>query len=122
MNGWSTHTGDALSLPMDNIDTDQLIPARFMSQPRTAGYADFLLHDIRRDAPVSIDIESGQLQCESLAIDFYLEDSLQHKLLNGWDDIDLTLNHIDQIAAFRTRRFANHAWALPASTTNTQSN
>ncbi|MEM6986133.1 MAG: 3-isopropylmalate dehydratase small subunit, partial [Pseudomonadota bacterium] len=28
----------------------QLLPARFMSQPREAGYGDFLLHDVRRDA------------------------------------------------------------------------
>ena len=48
MSGWSEHKGLAVSLPMDNIDTDQLIPARFMSQPRADGYGDFLLHDVRR--------------------------------------------------------------------------
>ena len=33
-----------------NVDTDQLIPARFMSVPRSEGYGDYLLHDVRRDA------------------------------------------------------------------------
>lgn len=45
----TTHTGRAIGLPIANIDTDQLIPARFMSTPRQEGYARFLLHDIRRD-------------------------------------------------------------------------
>jgi 3-isopropylmalate/(R)-2-methylmalate dehydratase small subunit len=40
---------DAIACPLDleNIDTDQLIPARFMKQPRSKGYGGFLLHDLR---------------------------------------------------------------------------
>jgi 3-isopropylmalate/(R)-2-methylmalate dehydratase small subunit len=37
----------AVPLPYSNIDTDQLIPARFMSRPRAQGYGDLLLHDMR---------------------------------------------------------------------------
>ncbi|MDB4224265.1 3-isopropylmalate dehydratase small subunit [Granulosicoccus sp.] len=55
MSGWSNHSGIAVSLAVDNIDTDQLIPARFMSQPRSDGYADFLLHDVRRDSSGELD-------------------------------------------------------------------
>jgi 3-isopropylmalate/(R)-2-methylmalate dehydratase small subunit len=40
----------ACPLPVANVDTDQLIPARFMKQPRSAGYCAFLLHDLRREA------------------------------------------------------------------------
>lgn len=43
-------TAPACPLPMANVDTDQLIPARFMSRPRSAGYGDFLLYDLRFDA------------------------------------------------------------------------
>lgn len=39
----------ACALPIIGIDTDQLIPARFMSRPRAAGYGGFLLHDLRFD-------------------------------------------------------------------------
>jgi hypothetical protein len=48
MAGWSEHQGQAVALPVHNIDTDQLIPARFMSTPRSEGYGQFLLHDLRR--------------------------------------------------------------------------
>jgi len=45
MTGWTTHTGRAAALCLSNVDTDQLIPARFMSTPRAEGYGRFLLHD-----------------------------------------------------------------------------
>ena len=42
---------DALAcpLPLSGIDTDQLIPARFMKRSRADGYGDFLLYDLRFD-------------------------------------------------------------------------
>ncbi|WP_372965698.1 3-isopropylmalate dehydratase small subunit [Marinobacter sp.] len=39
----------ACPLPLENVDTDQLIPARFMKESRAAGYGAFLLHDMRFD-------------------------------------------------------------------------
>lgn len=39
--------GPGLALPHDNIDTDQLIPARFMSRSRSEGYGDHLFYDLR---------------------------------------------------------------------------
>ena len=48
MSGWSMHEGLAVGLPIEGVDTDQLIPARFMSAPRSEGYGKFLLHDLRR--------------------------------------------------------------------------
>ena len=50
MAGWTVHEGEAVVLPHDNIDTDQIIPARFMSASRADGYGGFLLHDLRRNA------------------------------------------------------------------------
>ncbi|MEM8760152.1 MAG: 3-isopropylmalate dehydratase small subunit [Pseudomonadota bacterium] len=47
MTGWTHVEGRAVALPYENIDTDQLIPARFMSTPRAEGYERFLLHDLR---------------------------------------------------------------------------
>lgn len=41
--------GHACPLGLASVDTDQLIPARFMKRPRSEGYGGFLLHDLRRD-------------------------------------------------------------------------
>ena len=47
MEKFTTLTAPACPLGLANVDTDQLIPARFMSRPRSAGYGGFLLHDLR---------------------------------------------------------------------------
>ena len=41
----------AAAVPIDiaNADTDQIIPARFLKQPRGDGYGRFLFHDLRFD-------------------------------------------------------------------------
>jgi 3-isopropylmalate/(R)-2-methylmalate dehydratase small subunit len=39
----------ACPLDIANLNTDQLIPARFLKVPRAAGLGQFLLHDLRRD-------------------------------------------------------------------------
>jgi 3-isopropylmalate/(R)-2-methylmalate dehydratase small subunit len=39
--------GVAVALPLDNVDTDQLLPARFLKVPRSQGYGALLLHDLR---------------------------------------------------------------------------
>src|ERR671916_103940 len=38
----------AVPLPRPNIDTDQIIPARFLSRPREVDHGPFLFHDARR--------------------------------------------------------------------------
>ncbi|CAN1525384.1 LeuD 3-isopropylmalate dehydratase small subunit [Rhabdaerophilaceae bacterium] len=47
MERFTTLTAPACPLGLTNVDTDQLIAARFMSRPRSAGYGGFLLHDLR---------------------------------------------------------------------------
>lgn len=39
----------ACPLPIESVDTDQLIPARFMKESRANGYGHYLLHDMRFD-------------------------------------------------------------------------
>ncbi|SFM07568.1 3-isopropylmalate dehydratase small subunit [Shimia aestuarii] len=201
MTGWRTHKGKMLGLPVANIDTDQLIPARFMSVRRGEGYGSYLMHDMRRDktgalradfplnvhpkasvilagrnfgsgssreaavyalvdagiraviAPgfgdifasnavnnsllpakideesyaaldaalskgpqeVTIDIDARSLTLGTLQVGFALDDSWATKLINGWDDIDLTRNHDAAITAFKHIRSQTAAWAWPAA-------
>jgi 3-isopropylmalate/(R)-2-methylmalate dehydratase small subunit len=41
----------AIAAPYEpiNVDTDQIIPARFLKTPRKEGYGRFLFHDVRED-------------------------------------------------------------------------
>ncbi len=39
----------AVALDQVNVNTDQIFPARFLKNPRSVGYAQFLFHDLRFD-------------------------------------------------------------------------
>ena len=198
MSGWARHEGEAALLAQESIDTDQLIPARFMSAPRAEGYGQYLMHDARFDAggaalrhplndgaptilvagrnfgsgssreaavyalvdygiravlapsfgdifagnavnngllpgridgdtfaalseylagafrPVSVDLEAARLRFGAREAAFALDPVWRTKLLNGWDDIDLTAQHREALAAFAARRRAATPWAWPA--------
>ena len=55
---------------------------------------------------LTIDVEKKVLEVPAagIAVDFPLADSLQHRLLNGLDDIGLTLGHADAIDTHEDRR------------------
>jgi 3-isopropylmalate/(R)-2-methylmalate dehydratase small subunit len=56
---------------------------------------------------LNIDLESKVLTDEhGLRIEFELDEHRRHFLLNGLDDIGLTLQHEDKIAAFEAKRAA----------------
>jgi len=194
MAGWSVQDGLAVGLPLENIDTDQLIPARFMSAPRSAGYGGFLLHDLRQTAgpdfplnqpqaagasiliarrnfgggssreaavyalvdagfrvviapsfgdifasnavnngllparvteaaaerllaaaPCALRVDLGALTVTGAGdpVVFDLDPVWRTKLMNGWDDIDLTVSFADRIADFATRRRDSAPWVWP---------
>ena len=202
MQKFTTLFGVACPLGLENVDTDQLIPARFMSRPRTAGYGGFLLHDLRfspdaalrsgfplnearyadakilvarrnfgigssREAAVyalwdygircviapsfggifegnavkngllpavvserelsvidtwlstaerpeiAVDLEQAEIVAGPHRIAFAIEPVRRLRLLNGWDDLDLTDRHKADIAAFRARRLTGAPWVVP---------
>ena len=204
MTGWRRHEGLAVALPVEGIDTDQLIPARFMSRPRSAGYGGYLLHDMRRDAEghpdpafplerpeaagasilvtrrnfgggssreaavyalidagfravvapsfgdifagnavnngllpaqvsaedaerllaalaagplgAEVDVDAGAVTLGGLACPFALSEAQREKLVNGWDDIDVTRRHEEAIATHRAALAAARPWLWPGAT------
>ena len=196
MSGWFKIKGHAVALPQENVDTDQLIPARFMSAPRSQGYGAFLLHDARQDQPdhvlnrhksadvlitrrnfgsgssreaavyalvdfgikavfapsfgdifasnavnngllparlsgehietllaaigtdalvASVDLQARTAAIGGHVLSFELDPVWQQKLMNGWDDIDLTAQHNDDITKFSAARLAAYPWAWPTT-------
>lgn len=51
MTPFITLTAVAVPLDMVNVDTDRIVPARFLRKPRSAGYENFLFHDLREKDP-----------------------------------------------------------------------
>lgn len=47
MDPFTTHTGRIAVVPDDNIDTDRIIPARFLSRVSRSGYGELLFNDVR---------------------------------------------------------------------------
>lgn len=45
---FDTLTAPAVPLRLANVDTDQLLPGRFLRKPRSDGYDNYLFHDVRR--------------------------------------------------------------------------
>jgi 3-isopropylmalate/(R)-2-methylmalate dehydratase small subunit len=191
--------GMACPLPIAAVDTDQLIPARFMQRTRAQGYGPVLLHDLRfaadgtphpdfplnqrpgaeilvarrnfgsgssREAAVyalvdhgitcviapsfgdifaansvnngllparvseaeaeallaalqagrttlAVDLAAQTIQAGNLRVDFSIDPVWRTKLLNGWDDLDLTLSHRSAIQDFAARDALSRPWARP---------
>jgi 3-isopropylmalate/(R)-2-methylmalate dehydratase small subunit len=51
--GEKFQTLTAVAAPYEpvNVDTDQILPARFLKMPRSGGYGQFLFHDVRAEKP-----------------------------------------------------------------------
>jgi len=191
----------ACPLGLANVDTDQLIPARFMSRSRDQGYGSYLLRDARFDAdgqpqpdcilnapryanakilvarrnfgtgssreaavyalwdygircviapsfgdifasnavkngllpaivdeadvetllrelatstPVlRVDLDTQSVRTVAQQFGFQVDPVRRLQLLNGWDDVDLTLRHTEQIAIYRRNRVAAEPWIMP---------
>src|SRR5919106_414587 len=71
-------------------------------------FAEALLRAVERDPQLEIliDVAERWISAPSVGLDheFPLDDFTQHRLLEGLDDISLTLCHADKIAAYESRR------------------
>ncbi len=47
MPGFTTHTGKIAVYDANNVDTDRIIPARFLTMVTRSGYGELLFHDVR---------------------------------------------------------------------------
>jgi 3-isopropylmalate/(R)-2-methylmalate dehydratase small subunit len=65
------------------------------------------LHDlVERDATaeVTVDLREREVRAGGIVAAFDIDDYTRWRLLEGLDDIGLTLRHVDDIAAFEARR------------------
>ncbi|QDG65218.1 3-isopropylmalate dehydratase small subunit [Pseudarthrobacter sp. NIBRBAC000502772] len=55
MQRFTVHTGVAMPLNQTNVDTDQIIPSKFLKRISRTGFADALFADLREDAKFPLD-------------------------------------------------------------------
>jgi 3-isopropylmalate/(R)-2-methylmalate dehydratase small subunit len=187
MQSLSVHTGRAAALRRSNVDTDQIIPARYCLTVSRTGFADHLFATWRQDpdftlnkpensgatvliagpdfgtgssrehavwalqdfgfrvvissrfgdifrgnatksgllpalvekedalalqqrvendptAQVTVDVVARRVRCGDLSVPLSIDDFTRRRFLEGLDDIDLTLQNGDAIAAYEARR------------------
>ncbi|HEY1310385.1 MAG TPA: 3-isopropylmalate dehydratase small subunit [Pseudolabrys sp.] len=196
-------TATACPLPAENIDTDQILPARYLKLPRKGEHGKVLFQDLRFDAEgrerpdfplnrapwrdakiivggrnfgggssreaavyalfdygircviapsfgdifsqnaaknglltavvseaesgaliaavthepallVSADLEAKTITCGELRYRFSIDPARQTRLLNGWDDIDVTESFRDQVSAFKAANLKRRPWTIPS--------
>ncbi|AJE82060.1 MULTISPECIES: 3-isopropylmalate dehydratase small subunit [Streptomyces] len=56
------------------------------------------------NAPVTVDLQDRQVRAEGVTADFELDENARWRLLNGLDDISITLRNEDDIAAYEAAR------------------
>ncbi len=65
---------------------------------------------------LDVDLEARTItKPDDSRISFDIDEFRRHCLLNGLDDIALTLQHVDEIRAYETRRRAEAPWLFPES-------
>jgi 3-isopropylmalate/(R)-2-methylmalate dehydratase small subunit len=67
----------------------------------------------RPERPVTVDLEQQTIVCGNRTYHFAIDPVRRMRLLNGWDDIALTDNYRDRIAAFKERDQRERPWAVP---------
>jgi 3-isopropylmalate/(R)-2-methylmalate dehydratase small subunit len=62
---------------------------------------------------VTVDLEQQTILCGNRSYRFAVDPVRRMRLLNGWDDIELTESYRPRIAAFRTNDKAERPWTEP---------
>ena len=64
----------------------------------------------RGSVEVTVDLERRELRAGDLVAEFALDDFTRWRLMEGLDDIGLTLRHADDIRAFEERHLRAQPW------------
>ena len=70
--------------------------------------------ETRPGTEVTVDLESRTVTCDDVVVPFQVDDYTRWRLIEGLDDIGLTLQHADEITAFEQRRESWRPATLPA--------
>ena len=63
---------------------------------------------------ITVDVDSREVRCGDLVVPFELDDYTRWRVMEGLDDIDLSLHHVEEIDAFERSRASWRPTTLPA--------
>ncbi len=63
---------------------------------------------------ITVDLENARVEAAGLTLAFSIDPVWRTKLLNGWDDLDLTQSHAAEIRAFMERDALARPWMAPS--------
>jgi 3-isopropylmalate/(R)-2-methylmalate dehydratase small subunit len=87
----------------NNATKNGLVPVQ-VSPEAGRTLMDAVIADPSLEIVIDVELRTVEAQGIDFLESFPLEDSIQHRFLNGLDDIALTLQHADDIGAYETRR------------------
>lgn len=70
--------------------------------------------ETRPGTEITVDLEARTVTCDDVVVPFHVDDYTRWRLMEGLDDIGLTLEHADEIAAFEASREPWRPATLPA--------
>jgi 3-isopropylmalate/(R)-2-methylmalate dehydratase small subunit len=100
--------GDIFS---SNCVMNGLLPARVAQS-----VAEALLAHLQEfpGSAIKVDLEPQRITCDERTYGFSIDSFLKTKLLNGWDDIDVTMSFTDEMREFLLRDASARPWSRPA--------
>ena len=68
---------------------------------------------VEQTGRAEVDLEEQTIKSGNYVVPFTIDPARRTRLLNGWDDLDLTAQYKDQIEAFAAKDRAERPWAVP---------
>src|SRR5436309_8921091 len=74
-----------------------------------------LLSAVEQTGRAEVDLEAQTIKAGNYVVPFSIDPARRMRLLNGWDELDLTAQHKDRIAAFAAKDRSARPWAVTRS-------
>ena len=72
-----------------------------------------LLSAVEQTGRAEVDLEQQTIKSGNYVVPFSIDPARKTRLLNGWDELDLTAQYKDRIEAFAAKDRAERPWAVP---------
>ena len=72
-----------------------------------------LLSAVEQTGRAEVDLEEQTIKSGNYVVPFTIDPARKTRLINGWDELDMTAQYRDKIEAFAAKDRAERPWAVP---------